>query len=242
MKRLILAGFAVFFLVLLVTFPARVAYRLFAPPALQMSGITGSVWNGRAAEALAADAYLTDVRWRLKPDSLLSGNVTYAAQARPVGGSLATDVSASTDGSITLTGLTASVPLDLVLPQFQAQGIGGDLMVVLDRLVITDGTPADISGTVTVVNLFVPILSAGVLGDYQLHFESSPEGITATLAALEGLLDISGTLTLRPDGEYRVDGLVRARPEAPPSVESRLASLGTPDQNGMRPFQTEGRL
>ena len=45
MKRYIFAGILVLLIVLLVTFPARVAYQWFAPPDLTLSGISGSVWE-----------------------------------------------------------------------------------------------------------------------------------------------------------------------------------------------------
>ena len=242
MKRLIVAGILVFAVVLAATFPARIAYQWLAPPELQLSGITGSIWNGRAAEGLAADVYLTDLQWRIKPTSIFSGNITYQVEAKPVGGSLLTKVSVETDGSIILTDLSGGVPLDLVLPQFQAQGISGDLSLAFDRLVLRNGIPVEANGSVTVVNLFAPNLSAGVLGDFQLVFTTSPEGITAALDDLAGVLDVTGKVDLFSDRTYRVEGLVKSLPGAPPSVEAQLRGLGSPDENGMRRFGTEGVL
>jgi general secretion pathway protein N len=242
MKRLIVAGILVLAVVLLATFPARVAYQWLAPPELQLSGISGSIWNGHATEGLAADVYLTDIHWRFRPASLFRGNLTYEAAAKPVGGSLMTDVSVATDGSIILTDLSGGVPLDLVLPQFQAQGISGDLSLAFDRLVLRNGIPVAATGSVTVVDLFAPYLSAGVLGDFQLVFATTPDGISATLDDLAGVLDVSGNVDLSPDRHYRVQGLVKARPAAPPSVEAQLRVLGSPDDNGMRYFATEGVL
>ena len=242
MKRLLFAGILVFAVVLVATFPARLAYRWFAPAELQLSGISGSVWNGVAAEGLVADAYLTDIRWRLRPGALLRRNLSFAAEAKPVGGALAAEVSADAGGAVTLTGLDARVPLDLVLPEFQAQGISGDLAVEFDKLVLVRGIPTETVGAITVVNLFVPYLSAGVLGDFQMAFTNSSDGVRAALDDLAGVLDLTGTLVVAADGSYRLEGLVKARPAAPPSVEAQLAALGSPDENGMRPFSREGKL
>lgn len=228
--------------VLLATFPARVAYQWLAPPELQLSGISGSIWNGRATEGLAADVYLTDIRWHFRPASLFRGNLTYETEAKPVGGSLLTNVSVAANGSIVLTELSGGVPLDLVLPQFQAQGISGDLSLAFDQLVLRQGIPVAATGSVTVVNLFAPHLSAGVLGDFQLVFTTTPDGISATLDDLKGVLDVTGNVDVSPDLNYRVEGRVKARPDAPPSVEAQLRVLGSPDDNGMRYFATEGVL
>lgn len=242
MKRLLFAGIVAFAVVLAVTFPAHIAFRWFAPPEVQLSGISGSVWNGEASEGLVADAYLTDIRWRLQPGALFNGTLSFAAEAKPVGGALATVVSTGADGAVTLTGLSARLPLDLVLPEFQALGINGDIAVAFDKLVLVRGIPAEAIGAVTVGNLYAPYLSAGVLGDYQLVFANSNDGVQATLDDLTGVLDVIGTLVVEADGSYRLDGLVKARPEAPPSVEAQLALLGPPDVNGMRPFGREGVL
>ena len=114
MKRLIIAGVLVFLVVLVVSFPARVAYRWFAPPDLQLSGISGSVWKGFAAEGLAGGAYLQSISWQLKPSALLTGELAFETSASPAAGTVNTDVAIGLGGSLALTNLSGSVPLDLV--------------------------------------------------------------------------------------------------------------------------------
>ena len=127
MKRLVITGILVFLLVLVVTFPATVAYRWLAPAELQLSGIEGSLWSGSAAQAMAGGAYFTDVTWRLNPQSLIAGRLAYSATARPASGRLAADVSVGADGELSIENLNGNLPLDLAHPAFQANGISGDL-------------------------------------------------------------------------------------------------------------------
>lgn len=75
MKRLIIVGLITLIVIMLATFPARVAYHWFAPVELRLSGIAGSVWNGSAVEGVAGGAYIRNIAWRFKPLSLLSGNL-----------------------------------------------------------------------------------------------------------------------------------------------------------------------
>ena len=88
MKRYIVIGLLVFAAVLLVTFPASVAYQLFAPPDLRLNGISGSVWSGSADEGMAGGAYIRQIRWRMKPADLLKGRLAFETSANPAAGSM----------------------------------------------------------------------------------------------------------------------------------------------------------
>ena len=46
-RGLLLAGVLAMLVALVALFPARVAYHWFAPDAVRVSGIDGSIWQGR---------------------------------------------------------------------------------------------------------------------------------------------------------------------------------------------------
>jgi general secretion pathway protein N len=242
MKRYILAGLLVFLGVLIVSFPARVAYRWFAPPDLSLSGISGSVWRGSATEGLAGGAYIRDIRWQLKPAELFTGKLAFSTTSKPASGSMDTEVAVGIDGSLTLSNLAGNVPLDLVHPSFQQAGISGDLSLQFDKLVIRNGLPTEATGSVTVANVFAPNLSAGTLGDFRAQFTSADGAITGTVEDLAGTLDVAGNLSISPDRSYSLIGDVAVRPGAPPSIEQQLRLLGSPDERGFRQFRFEGQL
>ena len=242
MKRYVFAGLLVFATVLIVSFPARVAYRWFAPPDLSLSGISGSIWSGSAAEGLAGGAYIRDISWRLRPADLLTGKLAFSTTSRPASGTMETDVAVGIDGSLTLSNLAGSVPLDLVHPAFQRAGISGDLSMQFEKLMIRNGLPVDVNGSVTVANMYAPALSAATLGDYQAQFVTNDGAISGTVEDLSGVLDVIGTIAISPDRTYSLLGDVAARPGAPPSVEQQLQFLGSADDRGFRQFRFEGQL
>jgi general secretion pathway protein N len=242
MKRYVFAGLLVFLIVLLVSFPARVAYQWFAPPDVQLSGISGSIWRGSAVEGLAGGAYLRDISWRLHPAELLTGKLAFTTSASPASGTLHTDVALGLDGSLTLTDFSGNLPLDLVHQAFQQEGISGDLSMQFETLTLKNALPVVAVGSVTVANFYAPKLSAGVLGDYRADFQTTDSGITGNVDDLAGVLDIAGVITISPDRNYSLIGDVATRPGAPPSIESQLRFLGSPDARGMRPFRFEGQL
>jgi general secretion pathway protein N len=93
-KSLLLVGLLTFVTAVILMFPARVAYDWFAPPALQLSGLEGTVWSGSAAEVSAAGLYLRDLKWRLRPLRLVTGKVAARIEASPSSGFLETDIAA----------------------------------------------------------------------------------------------------------------------------------------------------
>lgn len=242
MKRIVISGLLVFALFLLVTFPARVAYRWFSPADVTLSDLSGSIWNGTAAEGLAGGAYLRDIRWRIKPASLLNGKLTYETAASPASGSMNADVAIGLTGYLSLTNLNGSMPLDLAHDAFQQVGISGDLNLQFSKLVLENSLPIVAIGSVTIANLFSRDLSAGVLGVYRAEFRTSAGNIAGTVEDVSGVLDIDGTITINPDRSYSLIGDVAARPGAPPSIERQLRFLGSADDRGMRQFRFEGRL
>lgn len=242
MKRYVFAGILVLVIVLLVTFPARVAYQWFAPPDLTLSGISGSIWSGSAAEGLAGGAYIRDINWKLQPSALLSGQLAFDTVSRPASGTMVTRVAVGLDGSLTLSALEGSVPLDLVHPAFQQGGISGDLRLDFETLTLRNGVPIEATGSVIVSDFFARELSAGAIGDFRADFQTTDGAISGVIDDVSGVLDIAGTISLSADRTYSLVGDVASRPGAPPSIEQQLSFLGSPDERGYRQFRFEGSL
>jgi hypothetical protein len=102
-KTLLLVGLLTFVAAVILMFPARVAYDWFAPPAVQLSGLEGTIWSGSAAEVSASGLYLRDLKWRLRPLRLVTGKVAASFEASPSSGFLEADIAAGLGGVITLS-------------------------------------------------------------------------------------------------------------------------------------------
>lgn len=242
-KLLAAAGIAAFLLALLVTMPARVAYHWLAPAELKLSGISGSVWSGRAAEGAAAGIYFNDLSWQFRPTSLLTGKAASAVSARPAGGTLETDVAVALFGSnLLLRDLDADLPLDVFSMIVPMEGVSGNLGLRFSRIRMADGIPTEAAGTLRIMNLVLRPLSNRALGDYRAVFETGDEGITATVEDVSGVLDLAGTAALEADRSYIFTGKVAAMPDAPSAVVQQLQFLGSADAQGRRDFRFEGSL
>lgn len=240
--RLAVAGAGVFVAGLVLLFPARVAYEWFAPETLRLSGITGTVWSGFAAEGSFDGFYAGALRWNFRPAALFTGKIGYAVAAEPAGGLLQGNVAISPAGSVHLGNLRAGLPLAALGNAAAAAGAEGVLDLQFDTLVLDEGWPVRATGAADVRGLTIPMLSSAPLGDYHAGFETLDGVVSARFADASGVLDLDGTLELQAERRYAVSGRVRATNAAPPGLVQQLRFLGSPDEQGMRTFRFEGQL
>ena len=241
-RHYLVTGLIVFSSVLVLSFPAQVAYRWFAPNAVVLDGISGTFWTGTATEGMAGKAYIRDITWHLKPMDLLSGDLTFITSSKPPSGSIYTDVSLSLNGNLTLSKFSGNVPLDVVHLIFQQNGIRADLSFDFDRIILSNEFPVSVIGEMQIGNLYIPDLSAGVLGNFSANFRTNNNSIQGEFKDLSGVLQVKGLLSILSNRSYSLAGRVAARRGATPSIEQQLRLLGSPDEDGLREFRLEGRL
>ncbi len=242
-QRLILAGIATLVIGLIITFPARVAYQWFAPAELRLSGISGSIWRGAAAQGSAGGVYLANVRWSFRPLGLLTGKLRFATGSNLASGFLDADIAIGAGGSVTMSDVAPTVSLATMADALPLSGIEGDVSLQFEELVIQGGVPVEATGTINIANLVSRYISPSPLGDYRAEFQTSGDGVLGSVQALSGVLELEGsTIKLTADGEYEFAGKVLAKSAAPAAIEQNLKYLGTPDARGFRDFMFPGRL
>lgn len=241
-KRLILAGFLTFLFGLVITFPARVAYQWFKTADLKLSGISGSIWHGRATQGSAAGIYLSNISWRFQPLALLRGRLGYAISSNPATGFLEANIAVGAGGSVSMSDVSGAMSLAALGDTLPLKGIEGDVSLQFEELVFRNGWTVGANGTVSIDNLVSRYLSPSILGNYRAEFQSAEDGILGSVEAVDGVLELAGTIRLTPDRNYALVGQVAAKPNAPPGLRQQLQFLGTPDARGMRDFRVEGQL
>jgi len=227
---------------MLVFFPARVAYQWFSPPVLVAGGISGSIWSGTAVEATAAGVYLRDLRWRINPGALFSGELSYSVVASPATGFVEATVAFGITGTMTASDLSASLPLRAVDSVIGIPGMEGTLNLRFERLTIVDGLLVAADGVVQIADLVVPVVYHGSIGGYRAEFITRESGIEASIEDTDGLIDLAGSLQFAPDRSYRFIGQLAAKPETPENVRQQMSYLPPTDKAGQYEFRLEGRL
>ena len=241
-RHLILAGIATFVIGLIITFPARVAYQWFAPAELKLDGISGSIWRGTAAQGTAGGVYLADIEWSFRPLALLTGKLEFASSSKLASGFFDARVAVALGGNLTLSNVAAALTLDSLTAMLPLNGIEGDVSVQIEELVVENGLPVEVTGTINIANLVSRLLSPTRLGDYRVEFQTNDDGILGSVEAINGVLDLGGTIKLTRDRNYEFVGKVAAKPNAPLSITQQLQYLGSPDSQGRREFRIEGQL
>lgn len=241
-KAWLAAGLLTFLLALLVMFPARVAYRLVAPPGVVISGIDGTLWRGSANALNASGVYLTDVTWELRPLALLGGRLACRLQARPARGFIEADIAVGIGGAVSIDNATGSVPLGILAAPLRVPGLDGAASIELESLVIRDGLPVAAEGTIAVDRLVVPLVDSGSIGGYRADLATQADAVVAAIEDTDGLFDISGSLTIGSDRSYRFLGQIAAKPETPDKLRRQMLMLGSADAQGRREVRLEGAL
>ena len=239
---LLLAGTLTLLVTLVIFFPARVAYQWFAPPGAQLSGLSGSIWYGQANEASTGGFYLRNLRWRVKPLTLLTGKLGYAIEASPVSGIIAATVAIGFGNSILITDMTGSLPLQSLQGLLGIPGLRGDLSAEFDRLQLRDGFPVAADGFVEIAKLAVPAIYHSSIGGYRADFFTQDSGVAASVEDTDGVVDIAGSLRVTADRSYRFIAQLAAKSAAPASVRQQLQFLGSANERGQHELRLEGRF
>lgn len=241
-NRLIVLGVVTMLVAAIVTLPARVIHHWFSPPAVQLAGIEGTLWSGKAREASVAGMYLRNVAWDLKPLQLFIGRLALDLEGSPPGGFLESSVAIGITGTVRLNDLRAAVPLGTLQGLLGRSDLGGDVAVQLSTLAIVDGRPTEAEGSLSLSELLVRSMAPSPLGNFRAELQSGDDGIIGSVEDAAGMLDLAGTLQLRTDGSYTLSGQVAATAEAPARLRQEISYLGSPDARGLREFRVEGRL
>lgn len=241
-KPFIIVGIGAFLLIVIATFPARVASSWLAPDELRLGGVSGSIWRGRAAEVAYGDEYFSDLRWSFKPLHLFAARVALDARLDTLAGPLSMSLSAGPGGVASLRNVRGKLSVAAIHPAFEANQISGNLELNIEELVLEDGYPTEASGVLTLSELVAGAMGAAPLGSFDAVVETSDNGIVARVSDKVAIFDLAGTLTLGPDRSYLFVGDIAPTSMTPDSINQNMRYLGSPDAQGKRQFRFEGSL
>jgi general secretion pathway protein N len=248
MKRLwplIALGVGAFVIFALVTLPASIVLSRLGSAGIHASGVSGSIWNGKAQVLQVQGMNVGSVEWDLHVLPLFTLHLNADVKVSRVDGFAATALSVGPGGKVTLKGLTASLPLSAINnPQFN--GWTGQLNARFARLTLDKGWPTEVDGSLDVADVTGPPRKPANVGSYRVVFD--PAASTAELLqgavsdAGNGPLQINGTIKLKADRSYEIDALVAAKGNTPQNLARALEFLGPPDAQGRRQFSMAGAL
>ena len=159
-----------------------------------------------------------------------------------MGGSIECDLALGFGGTVYLSDLVGSVPLQLLEPISGIRGLRGSASVNFEQLTFSDGAPVAANGIVEVVGLTLPLVASTPIGGYRAEFFTRQDGIVASVEDTDGVVDLAGSFELSHDRNYKFLGQLAAKPETPAQVRQQMTFLGTPNERGQYELRLEGQL
>jgi general secretion pathway protein N len=245
---LIALGIGAFVLFALVTLPADIVTSRFKPAGITLTGVSGTLWNGRAqAVRGTGDAHLGSVEWKLNILSLFKGSLGADVKIARTDGFAQASITTGPAGRVSLQALNASLPIATLPQSIVPGGWSGMLSLKFQQLTIEKDWPVAATGTLEAVDLTGPANRPVDLGSYRIVFPAqgvpAADTLTGTLSDTgAGPLIVTGKVLLKKNRSYLIDGLIATRPGAPGDMTKTLEFLGEPDGQGRRPFTFEGTM
>ena len=241
-----LLGAVAYLLFLGLTLPAqfmadRVSRHL---PGLRLTGVTGSIFSGNAADVLYQGQSLGAVEWHfdwLAPFSLTLG---YRIAAHTDQQYLNARVDAGFK-RLYLRGVDARLPVSalgrlLPLPPDSAEGF---LTLHLGQLTLKDGKLESAAGEVDLDDAVLKWPAAATLGSFRgVLTPAVAGGIQAELEDVASPFKFHADFSLSTEGAYHLKGTLAATDPGDQATRQLLSNLGSPDSTGQYPFDFKGQL
>lgn len=229
MWRFALVGAAAYVLFLLLTAPAAKLLPWLQPhmPGVQVSGVSGSLWSGRAQLLQAGAVQLDEVRWHWRPLALFGGALEVSVDAALDGQPLQAHAGTGLFSGPYLADVTGRLQAAdlLYLAGMRGAELAGQLDFDIDRVTgIGNPFPA-VAGRVAWAPARVQAPLDLDLGQVQVQTRIE-DGVTrGQLSAIGGALVVNGDVTFSPDGSYQLTGDVQKHGAVPQAVEKFLTTF-----------------
>lgn len=246
--KYLLLGLLAYLVMLVLTVPARQAYRWLphtpgAGPALY--GLEGTLWSAHADTAMLGARDLGGLQWRVNPLWLPLGRLRVAWTLTGPGATGQGVVQTGIAGGMHLPSVALTVPMPTLQGWFPALPVtlAGTLKAQLRDLALKDGHVQGVGGTLVWEQAAVEWTEPVPLGTLALALAPGPgDSIQGTLKDRGGPLRVQGTVSLSNNGALQFDATVVPRADASPGVVRALRMLGAPDAGGQTHIRWSGRL
>ncbi len=227
--RGVLVGVTAYLLFLLMAAPAVKVLPLFQSRLqnIQLAGVEGSLWSGKAAQLDVSPLQLKDVHWSFRPFSLFVGRAEFKVHGQLQAQGIKAKVGSTLLGSPYLSDLRGRVSANdlfywLGLKQVQ---LGGQLHFHIDEVEWPESGQPAMAGTVwwSSARLVSPVEL--VLGKALLDTRIEDAVTRGKLETTAGALLVQADVELKPDGAYRFDADIQQKGELPQAVSKFLSTF-----------------
>lgn len=214
-----------------------------AIPALQLYEVAGQARQGQVGELRWKTLQFNNVQWDLSLIRLLIGTARFTVTAESDEGEL----SGFAHSGLWNTGVDEVYGPVSVKEIAAIYGLRASGQAQLDieklRMDPAKGLPTEAYGIVTLNNLrWALVGKLMAIGDIQATITTTDDVISVELQDLDANIELSGTATLAPSGEYSTDIALRPRASAERRLSNYVRSIGKTDPQGWVRIKQSGNL
>ena len=244
-RRYLVIALAVYLLALLATIPAQLFTGIInrSLPGVTVTGLEGSIWNGRIGRLYLRGTSLEGVEWHLQPWALLLGRLQvgleYADQRNRIELSLAHGFTGSNqvrglDGQVQADWLQAMTPYSI--PVFKGLLQFDDVSLSLDGQV-----PVAASGSLQWRGAAVDMGQTIDLGQLLVEFSEPEDKVQARVTETSGRLDGEARFMVAEDGAYRIEASLKPTDKGA-ELSRHLALFMKRNPDGSFVYAAQGKL
>ncbi|WP_298440611.1 type II secretion system protein N [uncultured Ferrimonas sp.] len=242
-----LIGAVIFSFFLLINTPAAWIWQLLPnkPKQVQLSEISGSLWQGKIGYAKVAGRELEQLSWDLIPSALLGGNV---ALDLSIDGAVVQGKGHVQYGlaGLQAQGLRLQAPLPWLVGKqrlpLRTRLAGG---VTLNLRTLAQGLPwcEQLQGRLLLEQLDVNNqFGAYPLGNIAANLGCQQGQVVVQVDQAENRIGVNGELRLLANNQVQVNATIRETEGQPDSLRQALSFIGKPDASGAYPLNYSGAI
>lgn len=246
---LVLFGLLTFLLALILRLPAAQAWQWFGQDLpVQLEGISGTVWDGRAARVHYQEETFHDARWLFLPRRLFAARATVDFSMRADQGRVQGRASSGLRRDLLLQDLQLALPASQIL-RLSGQNrlpvdVDGQLDAFLEMVHLdADGSLRGIRGLLNWVDGSFSLGDPVELGSYALRIDGDQERLLGQLQDADAVLRLEGDVVLQPrSGDVHGEIIMQAMEGADPALIENMRLAGLPEPAAENRIRFQGNL
>lgn len=245
----ILIGVAAYLYFMLVNFPAGAAYQYFVVPfdrskQLNLQGLSGTLWQGQAAQARIASLNFGKLNWDLNLLSLFTGKLGVDLLTTGNDSRIEGTAKAGFNQTLYVDALQGKIPAAMLMPLFYGfpVSIDGHITADLKTAEVKKGKRLSLDGKLVWYNAKLTAPQTIELGDLFVAMRPDKNGTKFLLSDQGGPLTLDGTVMVKHNGQYKVNVYLGTKDKSQTALSNGLKMLGRTNPQGKVLVSRTGRL
>ncbi|MDH5446373.1 MAG: type II secretion system protein N [Gammaproteobacteria bacterium] len=245
----IVLGVVAYVYFMLVNFPAAAAYQYFVASMdrgkkVNLQGLSGTLWQGQAAQARIASLNFGKLNWDLQLLSLFTGKLGLDLLTAGNNSRIEGSAKAGFDQTLYVDGLQGKIPAAMLMPLFYGFpiAIDGQINADIKQAEIKQGKKLSVEGKLVWHGAKLTAPQAVELGDLFVALRPDANGTKLLLSDQGGPLTLDGTVMVKHNGQYKINIYLGTKDKSQPALSNGLKMMGRTNPQGKVLVSRTGQL